>query len=53
MTAKLWRFCEYFLERPDWRIYPNQEWFKAQICRNCDSLAENRNDSTSTCINMH
>lgn len=22
------RFCEYFLERPDWRIYPNQEWFK-------------------------
>jgi hypothetical protein len=22
------RFCEYFLERPDWRIYPNQKWFE-------------------------
>eukprot|EP00438_Fugacium_kawagutii_P026451 Skav202762 [mRNA] locus=scaffold326:142749:169873:+ [translate_table: standard] len=22
------RFCEYFLERPDWRVYPNQQWFK-------------------------
>lgn len=23
------RFCEYFLERPDWRVYPNQKWFEA------------------------
>lgn len=22
------RFCEYFLERPDWRIYPHQKWFE-------------------------
>jgi len=22
------RFCEYFLERPDWRMYPNQKWFE-------------------------
>jgi len=22
------RFCEYFLERPDWRVYPNQKWFE-------------------------
>eukprot|EP00933_Yihiella_yeosuensis_P073600 TRINITY_DN8230_c7_g1_i1.p1 TRINITY_DN8230_c7_g1~~TRINITY_DN8230_c7_g1_i1.p1 ORF type:complete len:561 (-),score=143.52 TRINITY_DN8230_c7_g1_i1:204-1886(-) len=22
------RFCEYFLERPDWRTYPNQKWFE-------------------------
>jgi len=22
------RFCEYLLERPDWRIYPNQKWFQ-------------------------
>jgi len=21
------RFCEYFLERPDWRVYPHQKWF--------------------------
>ncbi|CAE7435849.1 unnamed protein product [Symbiodinium sp. CCMP2592] len=22
------RFCEYLLERPDWRVYPNQKWFE-------------------------
>jgi len=22
------RFCDYFLERPSWRIYPNQKWFE-------------------------
>lgn len=22
------RFCEYFLERPDWRVYPHQKWFQ-------------------------
>lgn len=22
------RFCEYLLERPDWRIFPNQKWFE-------------------------
>eukprot|EP00931_Biecheleriopsis_adriatica_P075823 TRINITY_DN49603_c0_g1_i1.p1 TRINITY_DN49603_c0_g1~~TRINITY_DN49603_c0_g1_i1.p1 ORF type:complete len:613 (+),score=164.84 TRINITY_DN49603_c0_g1_i1:98-1936(+) len=22
------RFCEYLLERPDWRAYPNQKWFE-------------------------
>mmetsp|Transcript_50078 Transcript_50078/g.119134 ORF Transcript_50078/g.119134 Transcript_50078/m.119134 type:complete len:564 (-) Transcript_50078:63-1754(-) len=22
------RFCEYFLERPNWRVYPNQKWFQ-------------------------
>merc|ERR1719401_1884677 len=22
------RFCQYFLERPHWRIYPNQKWFE-------------------------
>lgn len=22
------RFCEYFLERPDWRVYPHQKWFE-------------------------
>jgi len=22
------RFCEYLLERPDWRIYPQQKWFE-------------------------
>jgi len=22
------RFCEYLLQRPDWRIYPSQVWFK-------------------------
>jgi len=22
------RFCEYFLERPDWKTYPNQKWFE-------------------------
>lgn len=21
------RFCEYFLKRPNWRVYPNQKWF--------------------------
>ena len=24
----VFRFCEYFLERPDWRVYPNQKWFE-------------------------
>jgi len=22
------RFCEYFLERPTWRVYPHQKWFE-------------------------
>ncbi|CAK0815151.1 unnamed protein product [Prorocentrum cordatum] len=22
------RYCEYFLERPDWRVYPSQTWFE-------------------------
>jgi hypothetical protein len=22
------RFCEYFLKRPDWRVYPSQKWFE-------------------------
>jgi len=22
------RFCEYLLERPDWRVYPHQKWFE-------------------------
>jgi len=22
------RFCEYLLERTDWRVYPNQKWFE-------------------------
>lgn len=22
------RFCLYFLERPDWRVYPSQKWFE-------------------------
>merc|ERR1719454_1476914 len=22
------RFCEYLLERPDWKTYPNQKWFE-------------------------
>merc|ERR1712050_226254 len=22
------RYCEYLVERPDWRIYPNQKWFE-------------------------
>merc|ERR1719305_1606149 len=22
------RFCEYFLERPNWRVYPHQKWFE-------------------------
>jgi len=22
------RFCQYFLERADWRVYPNQKWFE-------------------------
>merc|ERR1719364_241880 len=22
------RFCEYFLKRPNWRVYPNQKWFE-------------------------
>ena len=25
------RFCEYLLERPDWRVYPNQKWFEAEL----------------------
>lgn len=22
------RFCDYFLERPNWRVYPHQKWFE-------------------------
>lgn len=22
------RFCEYFLERPEWRVFPSQKWFQ-------------------------
>ena len=22
------RFCEYFLERSSWKVYPNQKWFE-------------------------
>lgn len=52
------RFCQYLLERPDWRVYPNQKWFEDEKrneyhCPLGKKLVDFADESHFSCIAMY